>query len=112
DHQGLCRVEIGARYRGGRLRVSAAAEEARHGGGVDSVRTAAHDDEDTLVHLDEEDERPCVGEVDDLVCQVRDSVDVLRPVHGGDENLFAVRRDGLQTVHQRLEQFSLVGGQW
>ena len=68
------------------------------------VRTAADDDEDALVHLDQEDERPCVGEVDDLVREVRDAVDVLRPLHGRDENLLAVRRDGLQAFHQRVQQ--------
>ena len=47
--------------------------------GVDRCERLRTTDEHALVHLDEEDERSRVGEVDDLVGEVRDAVDVLRP---------------------------------
>ncbi len=59
--------------------MAPAAERGGDRGRVDPVRSAPHDDEDPLVHLDEEDERPGIREIDDLVREVRYPVDVLRP---------------------------------
>ena len=101
DHPRARRVEIAARDRRGGLRMPAAAERRRDRRGVDRLRPAPDDDEDALVHLDEQDERPRVGEVDDLVGEVRDPVDVCRPAHRGDQNLLALRVDRLQRVEQR-----------
>ena len=70
--------EAAAEDRRRRLRVAAAAERAGERGCVELGRPAADDGEHALVHLDEQDERPAVGEVDDLVREVGDPVDVGR----------------------------------
>jgi hypothetical protein len=67
---------------------------------VELLRAAADDGEHAAVHLDEHGERAAVGEVDELVREVRDAVDVLGPRTARDEHLDASTR----TVSQRLEQ--------
>ena len=81
--------ERAAEDRRGRLAVSAAAEARSDRGRVDLGRPAAGDREHALVHLDEQDERAAVGQVDDLVREVRDAVDVPRPGDGRDEHVHA-----------------------
>ena len=56
---------------------------------VELRSAAAGDREDAIVHLDEHDERAAVGQVDDLVRQVRDALDVVGPGDGRDEQLDA-----------------------
>ena len=63
----------------GRLLVPAAAERRRDRGGVQLGQARAGDAEHPPVHLHEADERQRVGEVDDLVGEIRHAVDVGRP---------------------------------
>ena len=97
--------EAPAEHGRGRLPVTTPVERRRRGAGVQVVGATADDGEDAAVHLDEERERTAVGDVRDLLCEVRDALDVARPGHGGDEDLDArlgVRLGGLQQrVHQR-----------
>ena len=76
---------------------SAAATRRR----VELGRPAARDAEDAAVHLDEQHERPRVGEVDDLVREVRDPVDVARPRDRGDEH---ARRRPASRVSRRSSE--------
>ena len=96
---------------GGRLRVPAAAECRRDRSRVELGDARAHDAEDAAVHLDEADERPRVGEVDDLVREIGDAVDVLRPGYGGDEHLQALDGVGLERRDERVEQRPLLLGE-
>jgi hypothetical protein len=91
-------VEGCTRDRGGRVRVPAPAERGGDLRGVDRARAAPDDREHALVHLHEQHERPRVGEVDDLVREVRDSLDVVEPVHGRDQHFLAGRVDRLDRV--------------
>jgi hypothetical protein len=90
-----------------RLRMASAAEHAREHGRVELGCPAADDGEDTVVHLHEQHERPAVGEVDELVREVRDPVDVGRPLERRDEHFDAGRLDGLEAVEQRVQQLAL-----
>ena len=89
--------------------MPSSAESGRDCGGVDGVGAASHHDEDPLVHLDEQHESASVREIDDLVSEIRDAVDVLRPGQRRDEHLLSVRRDGLEPLHQRIEERPLLG---
>ena len=82
------------RDRGRRLRVTASAERRGDDGRVDSLRPAPDDGEHALVHLHEQDERPRVRQVDDLVREVRDAVDVLGPAHRREVDVVLRRVDG------------------
>ncbi len=64
--------------------------------GIDSVGPTPHDGEHTLVHLDEQNECANVGEIDDLVREIRHAVDVLGPAHGCEEHILPVRVDRLE----------------
>ncbi len=88
--------------------VTSAAERGGDDSGVELGRAAAHDGEDPPVHLDEDDEGTAVGEVDDLVCEIRDAVDVIRPGHRRDEHLDPAGRVCLCCVDQRVQQGALV----
>ena len=61
------------------LLVPATAESARSSGRVERRRAAAYDAEDAAVHLHEQHERTGIGEVDDLVREVRHALDIARP---------------------------------
>ena len=91
--------------RGGRRRRARAADRRR----VDLRRPAARDAEHALVHLDEQDERAAVGQVDDLVREVRDAVHVPRPGDGRDAARRSRRRARrLEPADQRAEQLALL----
>ena len=83
------------------------AERGGDRGRVDPLRSASHDGEHALVHLDEDDERPGIREIDDLVREVRHPVDVLRPSDGGEQHVVAVRLDRLERVEQVLQETAL-----
>ncbi len=103
--------EAAPKDRRGRLGVAAAAEDPGRGSGVELLRAAADDAEHPAVHLDEQHERLRVGQVDDLVREVRDPVDVARPGDGRDEHLDPGHLVRLERVEQRAEQLALVAGQ-
>ena len=96
-----------ARDRGSSPRMTSASESDGDRRGIDSVGPAPHDGEHTLVHLDEENECANVGEIEDLVREIRHAVDVVGPAHGCEEHILPVRVDRLQGVEQMLEQASL-----
>ncbi len=76
--------------------------------GVELGGPAAGDAEDPALHLDEHDEGRAVGDVDELVGEVRDAVDVARPGDGGDEHLDPASSRGSSRLEQRREQLALV----
>ena len=90
-----------------RLCVAPAAERGGDRGRVDPLGSAPHDDEHALVHLDEEDECPRIGEIDDLVREVRHTVDVLRPADGCEQHVAVGRLDRLERVEQVLQETTL-----
>ena len=100
-------LELFSSDRRGGLGVTPSAERSGKRSSVDSLAPAAHDREDAPVHLHEENENARVREIDDLVREVRDAFDVLGPPHGCDEQLLATCVDGLDGLHQRLQQLSL-----
>ena len=81
------RVEIESGDRRGRTARGRRRRTRPRRSRVDRFGAAADDDEDPLVHLHEEHERTRVGEIDDLVREVRDAVDVLGPADGCDEDV-------------------------
>ena len=81
DHQPARFVEIRPQDGRGGLCVPSATEGRRHGGGVHEIAAATYHREHSLLHFDEEHERLRVGEIDDLVREVRDPVHVLRPAN-------------------------------
>ena len=87
DHQPARFAEIRPKDGRGGLCVPSATEGRRHDGGVHEIAAATYDREHSLLHLDEEHERLRVGEVDDLVREVRDPVHVLRPSNGCEQKL-------------------------
>ena len=91
--------------------MTAAAERYRDRLRVDRLTPAAHDTEDAVLHLDEEQERAAVGEIDELVGEVRDPVDVLRPRHGRHEHLVARRLHRLERIRERVQQLALGRGE-
>ena len=91
--------------------MPAPAEHGRDGRGVDPRRPAARHGEDALVHLHEQHQRPRVGEVDDLVREVRDALDVVEPVHGGDQHLLPCRIHGLERVQELVQEIALGGAE-
>ncbi len=90
------------------LRMSPAAEGGRDGRGVQLGDARPHDAEDAALHLDEADERPRVGEVDDLVGEVRDAVDVLGPGDGRNEDLQPAGGVRLDRADECVEQRALL----
>ncbi len=102
-------VEREPRDRRGSLRVAAAPERLGDARGVDLRRTAADHREDAVFHLDEAGEGLAVGEVDELVSEVRDAVDVPRPRDGCHQHLHAADVVRLGRVQQRIEQITLLG---
>jgi hypothetical protein len=104
DHQPPRLLERQAGDGRRRALVAAAAERGGQRAGVDPLAAAARDQHDPLLHLDEHDERPAVGQVDQLVGQVADAVDVLRPRDGRDQQLLPAgvhRLDGLLEREQQ-----------
>ncbi len=93
------------------LLVTASAEGGSRSGSVERRRTAANDAEDTPLHLHEQHQAATVGEVDDLVREVRDSLHVARPAERRHEHVQAVEVVRLQCVDERVEQLALVGGE-
>ena len=91
--------------------MTASAEGGSGGGGVERRRTAANDAEDTPLHLHEQHEPATVGQVDDLVREVRDPLDVARPAERCDEHAQAGQLVRLERVDERVEQLALVGGE-
>ncbi len=91
--------------------VTAAAEGCGQHGGVELLAPAAHDGEHATIHLDEDDQRAGIREVDDLVGEVRDAVDVLRPAQRGDQELLPARVDRLERLHQRVQKLPLLFGE-
>ena len=89
--------------------MAATAERARDECSVDRFRATPDDDEDPLVHLHEEHEDTRVGEIHDLVREVRDCIDVLGPANGCDQ--YVVRRNRLQPLHEVGEELALVRGE-
>ena len=87
--------------------MPSATEGGRHGGGVDAIAAATYDREHSLLHLDEEHERLRVGEVDDLVREVRDALHVLRPANGCEQELLAAGADRLERLEQVVEEIAL-----
>src|SRR5207244_6002921 len=69
------------------LLMTAAAEHARQGRSIELPHAGSGDAEDSPFHLHQANERPTVGEVDDLVSEIRDPVHVLWPRDGRDEDL-------------------------
>ena len=94
--------------RGRRLRVSSAAERLRDDRGIELGNPAPDDGDDPPVHLDEADEGPAGGEVDELVREHRHALHVLRPAQRGDENLRLAHLNRLERVKQRVEERPLV----
>ncbi len=92
----------------GRLGVTAAAERAGERRGVELGHAGARDAEDPLPHLHERDEAARIGEVDELVDEVRDPVDVLGPGDRGDEHLEAAGVVRLDPGDERLEERALL----
>ena len=89
---------------GGRsLRVSAAAERGSEHRGVELGHAAAKYGHDSAVHLDEADETPGVGEVDELVGEVGDAVDVARPGKCADKDVVPGDALRLECGEQRVE---------
>ena len=91
--------------------MPAAAERPRDGGGVELRNARAADAEDPPVHLDEADERLGIREVDDLVREVRDSVDVRRPGDRRDEDLQPADGVALERCDERVEERALLLGE-
>ena len=89
---------------GGRsLRVSAAAERGSEHRGVELGHAAAEYGHHSAVHLDEADETPGVGEVDELVGEVGDAVDVARPGNCADKDVVPGDALRLECGEQRVE---------
>ena len=87
------------------------AEAGRDSRSVDVRCPAARDGENPVVHLDEQDERAAVGQVDDLVGEVRDAVHVARPGDRRDQHLDSGYALGSDCGHQSSEQLALLVGQ-
>ena len=92
----------------GSLRMSAAAERGGERGRVELGHAAAEHGHDSAVHLDEADEPAGVGEVDELVGEVRDAVDVARPGERADQDVVPGDAHRLERGEQRVEQLALV----
>src|SRR5205085_4260695 len=93
--------------RRGRLGVAAAAENGRERRGIELGGPAARNREDPSVHLDEHGKARGVGDVDQLVREVRDSLDVLRGCRSRDEHLDARHLMRLERIEQRREKLAL-----
>ena len=80
--------------------MPAAAQHRGERSGVELGDAAARHSEDAAVHLDEHGEARAVGDVDELVREIRDSLDVLRRHRRGYENLEAGHLVGLERAEQ------------
>ena len=100
-------VERLADDRGGRIGMPAAAESPRRLLRRRRLGPAAHDAEDPILHLDEEQQRTRVGEVDELVREVRDPVDVLGPRDRRDEHLASPAATGSRASERALQELAL-----
>jgi hypothetical protein len=98
-------------HRRRRGRMPAPAQGGGQRARIEVRDAAAGDREHAPVHLDQDCQGAAVGQVDDLVCEVRDAVHVAGPRHGGDEHVDPAGLVGLQRVDQRVEQRALVVGQ-
>ncbi len=107
DHQPARVAELRPKDGRGGLSVSSATEGGRNDGGVHEIAAAAYDREHSLLHLDEEHERLRVGEVDDLVREVRDPVHVRRPPNGCEQELLPAGADRLERLEQVVEEIAL-----
>jgi hypothetical protein len=103
--------ERAAEDRRRRLGVASASDGRSDRRRVDFGDAAAGDAEDPLVHLDQDDENPTVGQVDDLVCEVRDAFHVARPRDRGHEHLGPGHVDRLGFGEERVQQLALRGRQ-
>ena len=111
EHGGARVLEGAPVGRGRRLRMAAASQGRRDRRGIELGHPRPDHAEDPAVHLDEADERAAVGEVDDLVREVGDALDVLRPPEPGHEHLVAARLVRLEARDERVEERALALGE-